>query len=298
MRTKIFTILIVFFLLFTIKKADSQFVYAYVGNDTLRTNYPFATYWEDGRTDMLYLTSEITAAGGVSGVIMQIGFNVVSADTLTMNGFFVKMLHTTQTTISAFFSGSWDIAYSGTYKVNSTGWQYINLTTPFGWNGVDNLLIEVCYNNARWTQYSPVRATTSTGKTVSQYTDLPTGDGCMDFNAGTVQAIRPNICLVLSPYTGVNNHTSGIPGKYSLSQNYPNPFNPVTKIEYSIPKAGFVTLKVYDLLGREISTLVNEIKKAGYYMVDFNAMNLSSGTYYYKLVANDFSEMKKMTVIK
>jgi hypothetical protein len=134
--------------------------------------------------------------------------------------------------------------------------------------------------------------------TVNQYTDLPTGDGCTQLNAGTQQANRPNICFVISGYTGVHNQTTGIPGKYSLSQNYPNPFNPVTKIEFAIPKAGLTTLKVYDLLGREVSALVNEIKRPGYYMVDFNAMNLSSGTYYYKLVSNDFVEIKKMVVIK
>ncbi|MCX6166044.1 MAG: T9SS type A sorting domain-containing protein [Ignavibacteriae bacterium] len=88
------------------------------------------------------------------------------------------------------------------------------------------------------------------------------------------------------------------PTKYSLSQNYPNPFNPVTKIEYSIPKSGFVSLKIFDILGREVSALINEYKNAGYYNIDFNASELSSGVYYYKFESGDYNEVKKMTIIK
>jgi photosystem II stability/assembly factor-like uncharacterized protein len=85
---------------------------------------------------------------------------------------------------------------------------------------------------------------------------------------------------------------------YSLSQNYPNPFNPSTIINYQIPKAGFVTLKVYDILGREVAELVNKEKVAGSYKVNFNAENLSSGIYFYQLKTKEFSETKKMMLIK
>jgi len=86
--------------------------------------------------------------------------------------------------------------------------------------------------------------------------------------------------------------------EYKLSQNYPNPFNPTTKINFAIPKSGFVTLKIYDILGREIKTLVNEIKQAGNYTVDFNASEFSSGVYFYRLEAGAFSETKRMLMIK
>ena len=85
---------------------------------------------------------------------------------------------------------------------------------------------------------------------------------------------------------------------YKLSQNYPNPFNPSTKIEYSIPRASFVILKVYDILGREVATLVNEEKNVGNYEINFNNRNLSSGIYFYKLQAGDYSSVKKMILIK
>ncbi|HEY5534745.1 MAG TPA: T9SS type A sorting domain-containing protein, partial [Ignavibacteria bacterium] len=93
-------------------------------------------------------------------------------------------------------------------------------------------------------------------------------------------------------------HNGEIPEAYSLSQNYPNPFNPVTKINYSLPKNGLVTLKIYDVLGREVMTLVKEMKSAGNYAVDFNGANLSSGIYFYSLKSGDFTSVKKMTLIK
>ncbi len=90
-----------------------------------------------------------------------------------------------------------------------------------------------------------------------------------------------------------------IPKDFVLYQNYPNPFNPATKITYELSKAGFVTLKVYDMLGREISTLVNQYQNAGKYEIIFNANNLSSGIYFYKLnVDAEFNAIKKMILIR
>ena len=85
---------------------------------------------------------------------------------------------------------------------------------------------------------------------------------------------------------------------FKLEQNYPNPFNPTTKIEYSIPKNSLVTLKVYDMLGREVATLVNEEKSIGNYNVEFNGNGLSSGIYFYKFQAGDYTTVKKMILVK
>ena len=98
--------------------------------------------------------------------------------------------------------------------------------------------------------------------------------------------------------TGINNTSNELPGKYSLDQNYPNPFNPTTTIRFAIPMSGFTTLKVYDAMGREVATLYNTKLEAGKYESEFNALNLSSGVYFYKLVSGDFSEVKKLTLIK
>lgn len=100
-------------------------------------------------------------------------------------------------------------------------------------------------------------------------------------------------------YNGIIGITNNqIPVKFSLSQNYPNPFNPVTKITYSVPKQTFVTIKVYDIIGREVTTLINGVKTAGYYDIEWNAMNYSSGVYFYRMNAGEFVDVKKMIVIK
>lgn len=98
--------------------------------------------------------------------------------------------------------------------------------------------------------------------------------------------------------TGVSNNNSVIPEKYNLSQNYPNPFNPVTKINFDIPVSGFTTLKVYDILGNLVYTLVNGNLKKGSYNYEFDGSDLSSGIYYFRLTSGDFTDVKKMTLIK
>jgi len=85
---------------------------------------------------------------------------------------------------------------------------------------------------------------------------------------------------------------------FNLEQNFPNPFNPRTNIQFAIPQAGFVTLKVYDVLGNEVATLVNEEKPEGIYEVEFKAESLSSGIYLYKLQAGSFIKIKKMLLLK
>lgn len=94
------------------------------------------------------------------------------------------------------------------------------------------------------------------------------------------------------------NSNVGIPGKFILSQNYPNPFNPSTIISYQVPKSGLVTLKIYDVLGREVKTLVSKIQNPGKYKVKFDASNFASGLYLYRLSTNNFTTSKKMILLK
>lgn len=97
---------------------------------------------------------------------------------------------------------------------------------------------------------------------------------------------------------GVKEISNSVPEKFDLSQNYPNPFNPATEIQYSIPKSGFVTLKVYNLLGQEVATLVNQEQNPGSYIVDFDASKLASGVYMYSIKSGNFSLTKKMVLMK
>lgn len=96
----------------------------------------------------------------------------------------------------------------------------------------------------------------------------------------------------------LSNVINSVPKIYELSQNYPNPFNPVTNIKYQLPKDGLVTLKVYDITGREIAKLVNEVKQAGFYTTSFNGSNFASGVYFYRIQSGDFVQVKRMVLIK
>lgn len=92
--------------------------------------------------------------------------------------------------------------------------------------------------------------------------------------------------------------TIGNPAGFSIEQNSPNPFNPVTNIKFSIPQPGFVTLKIYDMTGQEVAAPINGNMEAGYYNIEFNASHLSSGVYLYRLSAGNFTEIKKMILVK
>jgi photosystem II stability/assembly factor-like uncharacterized protein len=98
--------------------------------------------------------------------------------------------------------------------------------------------------------------------------------------------------------TGFQQIAEQIPLYYTLSQNYPNPFNPITKIQFSIPKTSNIKLVVYDILGNEIEELVNGKQNAGIYQVEWDASNYTSGVYFYKLKSGDFTETKKMILVK
>ncbi len=104
--------------------------------------------------------------------------------------------------------------------------------------------------------------------------------------------------LVKDHNTYYKNAMFGPVTEYSLSGNYPNPFNPSTFIEYTLPQSGLVTLKVYDILGNEVATLVDEVKSEGYHLVNFNAKNLTSGVYIYTIQAGSFISSKKMILMK
>ncbi|MCI0472800.1 MAG: T9SS type A sorting domain-containing protein, partial [Ignavibacteria bacterium] len=97
---------------------------------------------------------------------------------------------------------------------------------------------------------------------------------------------------------GIKTISSEVPSGYRLEQNYPNPFNPETNIKFALPKNGKALLTVYDITGREIAVLVNGFLNAGTYEYNFSAKSLTSGIYIYRLIANDFTAVKKMMFVK
>jgi hypothetical protein len=122
----------------------------------------------------------------------------------------------------------------------------------------------------------------------------------VNFYAGFFENMNGGARVFKTTYTvtDVEPVSSLIPDDYELRQNYPNPFNPSTNIEYSIPSESFVDLKVYDILGSEVASLVNEQQKAGVYRVDFTADNLPSGIYFARITANEFTQVVKMILLR
>jgi hypothetical protein len=116
-------------------------------------------------------------------------------------------------------------------------------------------------------------------------------------NAGYSNDLKWDSSAVNLNVTSVGNHNQN-PILYKLYDNYPNPFNPSTMLRYSVPEETYTVLKIYNSIGREVITLVNETKPAGIYSVEFSATDLASGTYYYTLQAGSFIETKKMLLIK
>ena len=147
-------------------------------------------------------------------------------------------------------------------------------------------------------QSSEFTPTASQWKKVSYV--LPSGTNKIDFQGKSQfgnDIFFDSTCLK-SGLVGISNNGNGVPRVYSLAQNYPNPFNPTTTISFGLPKAGLVKLVVYDILGRVVSTLVNEHKDAGMYNIAFDASGIASGVYFYKVESGDFSSIKKMVLVK
>jgi photosystem II stability/assembly factor-like uncharacterized protein len=118
-------------------------------------------------------------------------------------------------------------------------------------------------------------------------------------SGGVYYAVRTNGGISKGLYvTGITPVSNEVPSQFNLEQNYPNPFNPSTTIKFNLPMEGAVKLAVFDGLGREVKSLVNENLRAGYYSVNFDASGLTSGAYFYKLVTSGYTQTKKMVLVK
>ena len=120
-----------------------------------------------------------------------------------------------------------------------------------------------------------------------------------DSKENAIESDRPLLKVIYTPSIGVITRINDLPIRYDLKQNYPNPFNPVTNISYSLPLSGNVSLVIYNLLGEEVSRLVDDIQlQAGDYNTSWDASNMTSGIYFYRLTAGDFVRMRKMVLLK
>jgi hypothetical protein len=177
--------------------------------------------------------------------------------------------------------GYWDFGIVEISSNNGTSWQQISTYTR---------------TNLTWTQQSfDVTAFVNSSTQMLIRFRLTADGGTVNAGWWVDDISFTNYCVGL---IGTGNPQSVLPKTFALEQNYPNPFNPVTSIKYQLPKAEFVTIKLFDILGREVATLVNERKDAGFFQFEFDASNYASGLYFYKIEAGDFVETKKMMLVK
>jgi hypothetical protein len=139
--------------------------------------------------------------------------------------------------------------------------------------------------------YHFVEIPTPDNKSIYDITFINERIGFCAGDSGAIYKYNPDL-------VSVNNYDSGIPTEYKLFQNYPNPFNPSTKIKYQIPFAGLIRISIYDILGREIETIINQYQQAGTFETQWNASKHTSGIYYYRMSVNDYTSSKIMVLVK
>ncbi len=141
-------------------------------------------------------------------------------------------------------------------------------------------------------------ASTATGTKIKVGNKFQSITGILYYNNNRYKLV-PRTNTDFGSLTGVTiSHTEIVPGSFSLEQNYPNPFNPTTNIQYGIPVSGLVTLKVYNVLGQEVASLINQVQNPGIYTVNFDASRFASGMYLYRITAGNFTQVKRMMLIK
>ncbi len=183
---------------------------------------------------------------------------------------------------------------------SSTGWIGTNINSSPALP-TQRYILQTNNSGSSWSKQVPPL----TGAVFSIYfTDAKngwfTGDQCIQ-NCNGPDSLKVYAAVIghtTNGSTGINFLDDKLPTAFSLEQNYPNPFNPVTRISYSLPKDDYVSIKIFDVLGREVMSLVNEFKNAGNYSVELNGSGLVSGVYLYKMMTNGFSSIKKLLLLK
>jgi parallel beta-helix repeat protein len=224
------------------------------------------------------------------------GENKMKVSTLDMkyeNGYF-KVPVKVSGVVKDFRTGSFEFGYS------SGELEYAGFEKKGGFEGDDNFMLSKTENNKIMLDAAIVGADKDgmNGEQIIMnllFTEKQTGNH--NISILSARARNSGNTPIEITFDG-SNGASEIPTMFSLAQNYPNPFNPSTTIKYGLPKDAKVSLVVFDMLGRKVMTLVNDMQKAGYHEVQFNSLNLSSGTYFYKISAGDFTSIKRMVLLK
>lgn len=264
----------------------SQFTNSNVASTSDNSNY---TYYRANSSNLEMLGTAVTGL-----VIVLSNTQVLFQYPFTYNTTFTDQFSGT------FTFGGFNVLRTGTITGTGDGWGTINL--PFG--SFANAL-RVRYDiTIRDSVVVPplVTRTTQTsynwfvpGKRYAVLEIIYTTIVVTNFGTTNSKSVHysPNSTAI-----GIISYNSNVPADYSLSQNYPNPFNPNTRFSFALPKLSSVSLKVFDVLGREVATLVNQDLKAGSYEVTWDGSNYTSGMYFYKISTGDYTETKKMMLLK
>ena len=295
-----------------------------VGNGTGLTVTPYGTYYMDEKVQYIITKAELVAAGysSTNNIIKSLAFNVASASTQVMNGFTIKLRHTTATAFgSTTFLGN--TTMTTVYSANTSaavGWKTHAFTTPFTYNGTDNLLVEICYDNSAYSTDTKVYYTaTSTYNTLYLRSDVATGGTCAN-TTGSLTYNRPNMRLAFSSSTSINYVASNndntlqenssvlrtIPKDNAFGfQLAPNPASSMLSVTYNVESENSdISIKLYNMMGKLVAEYSPQNQTEGKYNYEINLNSitnvdeLQNGVYLCALSINGELQTKKFMLIK
>jgi hypothetical protein len=197
----------------------------------------------------------------------------------------------------SFYSETWDTVYQRSsiqLSAAADTWLELTLDHVYAYNPVQSLVVQIeqCGASGTYSGYS-VQQSSTPGQGRRSYSS----GACPYSYAGLTTSVV-NCGIDVIPISGINPSSNSQIQDYKLEQNFPNPFNPITKINFEIPKTSYISLRIFDVAGKEVSDLINEIKNPGKYSINFDGTNFASGTYFCRLESNEFILIKKMLLIK
>ncbi len=281
--------------------AQTPQYFNYTGTGASNNSFPFAQA-AGKAVQILFLPGDfiqpapLPTGKQITTIYFQASSSGTGSRTFTDLVVMMKQDSITSFPLGVFYSPLDTVYYepSATLTFVANGWFSITLEKPFVYDPTKSLIVFVgqCGGSGTggniWQQnLSEHRRNWSVG-------------GCpfVPYVNPSANSSVANFGVDVTDVTSVSQFSAEIPAEYNLSQNFPNPFNPVTNIQFSIPKSGVVNLTVYDAMGRKVSELVNGHHNAGEYQINFDASSLVSGTYFYKMSAENFSTSKRMILIK
>jgi hypothetical protein len=252
---------------------------------TTSNNTPYGTYYMDQRAQFIITKAELTAGGYTSGSYLKsLAFNTGTAATQVLNGFTIKISHTTAASFgtSSFLVGSGTTqVFSGNVTAGSNIWNTHNFSTAFAYNGTSNLLVEVCFNNSSYTTNTPVRYTATAANMSNYYRADVAAAGVCANASGTLSTARPNMRLTFSS-TAREGQVIEIGDAQPSVSVYPNPASSDINVAYTLTAdRDDVQVEIYNQLGALVKTIAVGSKAAGEHNlnIDLNSANLANGMY-------------------